>query len=125
MDTPGGEFLPLPTPDPPVAEELFRRLVLLRVHQAERLSEAFLDSLLHRDPLAAQGDVGRRVLAARPDRGHRGATHQQWIVVGVLQVDELFGQDLAPSHFRRPGEQVFELPQLGLVLDLQFLDSVG
>ena len=46
MDTPDGEFLPLPTPDPPVVEELFRRLVLLRVHQAERLSEIFADFLL-------------------------------------------------------------------------------
>jgi hypothetical protein len=44
--TPDGAFLPLPTVDLPVVEELFRRLVLLRLHQAERLSETFLDSLL-------------------------------------------------------------------------------
>ncbi len=44
--TPNGEFLPLPTPETPVVEDLSRRLVLLRLHQAERLSETFLDSLL-------------------------------------------------------------------------------
>jgi hypothetical protein len=42
----GGGFLPLAAPDFAVLEELFRRLVLAELVQAERLSEGFRDSLL-------------------------------------------------------------------------------
>jgi len=44
--TPEGEFLPLPALDTSVVLEVFRRLWLRRLHQAERLSEAFMDKLL-------------------------------------------------------------------------------
>jgi hypothetical protein len=44
--TPEGEFLPLPSLDPSTVMELFRRLLLERLHQAERLSERFRDQLL-------------------------------------------------------------------------------
>jgi hypothetical protein len=40
-----GEFLPLTTLDTKVIEELFRRLVLRRLHQAERLSTGFMERL--------------------------------------------------------------------------------
>jgi hypothetical protein len=42
----GGEFLPCDAPDRSVIEEVFRREVLARLHRAERLSDAFLESLL-------------------------------------------------------------------------------
>jgi hypothetical protein len=41
-----GEFVPLADIDTAVVEELFRRLVLARLHRAQRLSEEFLQSLL-------------------------------------------------------------------------------
>jgi hypothetical protein len=41
-----GEFLPLPSLDSSTVMELFRRLLLERLHQAERLSERFRDQLL-------------------------------------------------------------------------------
>ena len=44
--TPEGEFLPLPSLDTSAVMQLFRRLLLKRLHQAERLSEAFMQSLL-------------------------------------------------------------------------------
>ena len=44
--SPEGEFLPLPSLDTAAIGELFRRLLLLRLHQAERLSERFRDQLL-------------------------------------------------------------------------------
>jgi hypothetical protein len=44
--TPEGEFLPLPSLDPSTVMELFRRLLLQRLHQAERLSESFMHNLL-------------------------------------------------------------------------------
>jgi hypothetical protein len=44
--SPEGEFLPLPSLDPSAVMQLFRRLLLERLHQAERLSEAFMRNLL-------------------------------------------------------------------------------
>jgi hypothetical protein len=44
--TPEGEFLALPALDTSVVLEVFRRLWLRRLHQAERLSEAFMNKLL-------------------------------------------------------------------------------
>jgi hypothetical protein len=44
--SPDGEFLRLPSLDPSAVCQLFRRLLLLRLHQAERLSEAFMQNLL-------------------------------------------------------------------------------
>ena len=41
-----GEFLPLPSLDTAAVMELFRRLLLRRLHQAERLSESFMQNLL-------------------------------------------------------------------------------
>jgi hypothetical protein len=41
-----GEFLPLPSLDTAVVMEVFRRLLLRRLHQAERLSESFMRNLL-------------------------------------------------------------------------------
>ena len=41
-----GEFLPLPAPDPTAVMEVFRRLLLERLHRAERLSETFMLNLL-------------------------------------------------------------------------------
>jgi len=44
--TPDGEFLRLPSLDPSAGCRLFRRLLLLRLHQAERLTESFMHNLL-------------------------------------------------------------------------------
>lgn len=44
--TPEGQFLPLPSLDAYAVTEVFRRLLLKRLHQAERLSETFMNSLL-------------------------------------------------------------------------------
>jgi hypothetical protein len=41
-----GEFLPLPSLDASAVMQLFRRLLLLRLHQAERLTESFMNNLL-------------------------------------------------------------------------------
>jgi hypothetical protein len=41
-----GEYLPLPSLDASAVCQLFRRLLLLRLHQAERLSESFMQNLL-------------------------------------------------------------------------------
>ncbi len=41
-----GEFLPLPSLDASAVMQLFRRLLLLRLHKAERLSESFMQNLL-------------------------------------------------------------------------------
>jgi len=44
--SPEGEFLPLPSLDTSAVMEVFRRLLLKRLHQAERLSESFMQNLL-------------------------------------------------------------------------------
>jgi hypothetical protein len=41
-----GQFLQLPSLDSSVVAEVFRRLLLKRLHQAERLSETFMNNLL-------------------------------------------------------------------------------
>jgi hypothetical protein len=41
-----GAFLPIPSLDTSAVMELFRRLLLLRLHQAERLTESFMQNLL-------------------------------------------------------------------------------
>ncbi len=41
-----GEFLPLPLLDASAVMETFRRMLLLRLHQAERLSESFMQNLM-------------------------------------------------------------------------------
>jgi hypothetical protein len=41
-----GEFLPLPSLDTAAVMGVFRRLLLQRLHQAERLSESFMRNLL-------------------------------------------------------------------------------
>jgi hypothetical protein len=41
-----GSFLPLPSLDASAVMQLFRRLLLLRLHQTERLSESFMQNLL-------------------------------------------------------------------------------
>ena len=46
MFSPEGEFLPLPSLDTAAVMQVFRRLLLLRLHQAERLSETFMHNLL-------------------------------------------------------------------------------
>jgi hypothetical protein len=44
--SPEGEFLPLPSLDASAVMQLFRRLLLLRLHKAERLSQSFMQNLL-------------------------------------------------------------------------------
>ena len=60
--TPEGEFLSLETLDTSAIEELFRRLLLARLHGAERLSEAFMQKLLAWSPSG--------VLIGRHPAGH-------------------------------------------------------
>jgi hypothetical protein len=44
--SPDGEFLPLASLDASAVMQVFRRLLLLRLHRAERLSESFMQNLL-------------------------------------------------------------------------------
>jgi hypothetical protein len=44
--SPDGEFLPIPSLDASAVMEVFRRLLLLRLHQADRLSQSFMHNLL-------------------------------------------------------------------------------
>ena len=51
--TPQGEFLPLPIPATSLLEDIeerFRRLLLKRLHHAERLSEEFMNKLMQWNP---------------------------------------------------------------------------
>lgn len=51
--TPQGEFLPLPTPATYILEDIeerFRKLLLERLHRAERLSTSFMNKLLEWNP---------------------------------------------------------------------------
>ena len=41
-----GAFLPLPSLDPSAVLQVFRRMLLLRLHKAERLTESFMHNLL-------------------------------------------------------------------------------
>lgn len=71
--TPQGEFLPLPKPANSILkdiEERFRRLLLKRLHRAERLSEEFMNRLLQWNPssralfgLCGAARLGRRAAA--------------------------------------------------------------
>ncbi len=72
--TPQGEFLPLPTPATYILadiEERFRKLLLKRLHRAERLSETFMNKLLewnpsgfsvHAEPAFAKATAGRQLV---------------------------------------------------------------
>jgi len=44
--SPDGEFLPLPSLDSGAVMQVFRRLIVERLHQADRLSESFMHNLL-------------------------------------------------------------------------------
>ena len=71
--TEGGEFVPLPDIDVNVVEEIFRRLLLGRLHRAKRLSEEFLKSLLawRRSGFSAHCD--------KPARADDRSSLERWV----------------------------------------------
>jgi hypothetical protein len=72
---PDGQFLPLPGLDTSSIEELFRRLLLTRLHRAERLSKAFLEKLLSWSPSGFSTYAAQQVAAQDPQRLERLARY--------------------------------------------------
>jgi hypothetical protein len=69
--TPQGEFLPLPTPATYLfadIEERFRQLLLSRLHRAERLSEAFMNTLLRSSHSGFSVHAGQLVYDDEPEK---------------------------------------------------------
>jgi hypothetical protein len=81
-----GEFLPLPSLDASAVMQLFRRLLLQRLHQAERLSESFMQNLL------SWGHSGFSVYAGPPVEAAEIASLEsqaRYITRPVLGMDAL------------------------------------
>jgi hypothetical protein len=72
---PGGEFIPLPDLDAKVATEKFRRSVLDRVHQAERHTVEFRETLLSWSRPGFSVFVGPPMPPEDPDRLERMARY--------------------------------------------------
>ena len=66
-----GEFLPVGTVNTDVIEELFRRLVLTRLHRAERLTEEFRDNLLGWVRSGFSVHAGSRIYPTEPEHLER------------------------------------------------------
>ena len=63
---PSGEHSSLPPPDTPLIEELFRQILLRRLHAAERLSEEFLRNLLSWRHSGFSVHAGERLFPEEP-----------------------------------------------------------
>jgi hypothetical protein len=68
-----GEFLPLPSLDTAAVMEVFRRLLLQRLHQAERLSESFIH-------FSSRGRA----------RGSDSINARRFIIIGLICHADLF-----------------------------------
>jgi hypothetical protein len=86
--SPGGEFVPLPNVDASVLTEKFRRCVLDRLHQAERLSDEFRKSLLSWIRPGFSVFVGPPMPPEDPDRLERMARYltRPPIAVGSVHI---------------------------------------
>ena len=85
--TPQGEFLPLPKPANSILkdiEERFRRLLLKRLHRAERLSEEFMNRLLQWNPSGFSVYAEQLVWDDEPQRMEKLASY---ITRAPLRVD--------------------------------------
>jgi hypothetical protein len=79
-----GDFLPLPLLDTSAIEELFRRLLLARLHRAERLSEEFLEKLLAWSPSGFSLEATQLVMPDEPGRLERLA---RYLTRAPLRID--------------------------------------
>ena len=87
--TPEGEFLPLPSLDTAAVMEVFRRLLLKSLHQAERLSENFMRNLLSWNHPGFSVFAGPPVEAAQPQLLQSQA---RYITRPALSMDALMKQ---------------------------------
>jgi hypothetical protein len=84
--SPDGEFPPIPSLDASAIMQVFRRLLLLRLHQAERLSQSFMHNLL------TSVHSGFSVYAGPPVEGAAIASLEsqaRYIIRPVLAMDGL------------------------------------
>jgi hypothetical protein len=89
--TPQGEFLPLPGPATSLLqdiEERFRRLLLRRLHRAERLSEPFMNKLMEWTPSGFSVYAEQLVLDHEPQRLDKLARYLTRAPVRVDAVSE-------------------------------------
>jgi hypothetical protein len=80
---PDGTFLPLPFFSPTPVEEVFRRLLLHRLHRMERLSDRFFHSLLEWGSLSPSPRAG---LASAPLRVRSRAYHSGFNLDNAVRV---------------------------------------
>ena len=85
---PDGAFLPLPSLDTSAIEELFRRLLLARLHRAERLSESFMEKLLAWSPSGFSLAATQLVMPDEPQRLERLARYLTRAPVPIDSVDD-------------------------------------
>jgi len=87
--TPQGEFLPLPDPATSLLkdiEERFRRLLLSRLHRAERLSEPFMNKLMEWNPSGFSVYAEQLVLDHEPQRLEKLA---RYLTRAPVRIDDL------------------------------------
>ena len=85
-----GQFLPLNTLDTSAIEELFRRLLLARLHRAERLSESFMETLLGWSPSGFSVKSTELILPDDKDRLERLA---RYLTRAPLRLDAVVEDD--------------------------------
>ncbi|MFC2173863.1 transposase [Acidobacteriota bacterium] len=85
-----GEFVPLPSLDTKAIEEVFRRLILRRLHQAERLSETFIERLLSWSPSGFSVHAQHLVRAEDTTRMERLA---RYLTKPPVPIDSVSEQD--------------------------------
>jgi hypothetical protein len=86
---PDGGFLPLPSLDTSAIEELFRKLLLSRLHQVDRLSQGFMDNLLSWSPSGFSAYAEQLVAAQDRQRLERLARYLTRAPVPLDTVVEL------------------------------------
>jgi hypothetical protein len=97
--TPDGEFLPLPGLDTAALEEVFRRLLLTRLHRAHRLSQAFLHNLLGWQHSGFSVWAEQVVGPDQPDRVERLA---RYLLRAPVRLDTISWTPGGPVHIRTP-----------------------
>ena len=103
--TAAGAFLPLPCLDTEAIEEVFRRLLPRRLHQAERLSETFMQRLLGCSPSGYSVHAQQHVAdddTQRLERLARYLTRPPVRLDSASKLDDGRTRIRAPRH-NRPG----------------------
>jgi hypothetical protein len=97
--SPQGEFLPLETLDTWAIEELFRRLLLARLHRAERLSQTFMEKLLAWSPSWFSLNATQLVMPDEPQRLERLA---RYLTRAPLRIDAAEQDDSGQIRIATP-----------------------